>query len=90
MLFLLNNHLTNQLRCLNQRKISELSTGRTADISLFNVFNNEWLFSNRLFTTRIEDVVLDHEENIEEHTHRTQAKLHEITLQTRPFIYDQI
>ena len=41
----------------------------------------------RLVMIGIKDVVLNHKENVEEHTDTSQTQFHNITLQSRPFIY---
>lgn len=60
-------------------------------LSLLQIVQNSLVQAYSLYhglaVVGIENVVLDHKENIEEHANASQTELDQIALQTRPLIY---
>lgn len=60
-------------------------------LSLLQIIQNglvqTYSLHHRLAVVGVENIVLDHKENIEEHANASQTKLDQIALQSRPLIY---
>ena len=77
------------LRCLDYTNIDLFTPVRFNRVMLDAVgddFGDQRLL-DRLLVIRIQNIVLDHEEDVKDHADRPQTELHQVAFQPRPFVY---